>query len=81
MDCLKGLGATFKSIGRLSSETGFSQLVDEVVGLDGRAIRKAVASALAVRQLVALKPDEMTLADLYTAAKATKLARQYTEKK
>ena len=81
VDCLKGLGSTFKSIATLPSETGFSKIVDEAVGLDGRALRKAVASALAVRREVALKPNELTLTDLHKAIKTARAAQQIKDKK
>lgn len=79
--CLHGLGATFKSIKKLPSEAGFSRVVDEIVGLDGRAIRKVVANALAMRPQIALKPDDLSLTDLLSAARAAKAARQTKEKK
>lgn len=44
-ECLEGLGAIFTGIEMLPREPGFSKVVDEIVGLDGRAIRKAVANA------------------------------------
>jgi pachytene checkpoint protein 2 len=80
-NCLKGLGSTFRSIGKLPSGAGFSKIVDDAVGLDGRALRKAVASALAVRREVALKPDELTLADLHKAVKTAKAAQKTKERK
>jgi AAA+ superfamily predicted ATPase len=72
VECLKGLGGVFKAISKLPGSSGFSKVVEEAVGLDGRAIRKAVASALAVRKEVALKPDELTVADLHTAMRTAK---------
>ena len=48
---------------------------DEVRGLDGRAIRKVVASALTLRKEVAMNPNELTMADLIEAAKAAKAVR------
>lgn len=75
VSCLKGLGATFDSIARLPGLPGFFNVVDEVVGLDGRAIRKVVANALTVRKQVALRPEELTLDDLLFAAKAAKSSR------
>lgn len=74
-DCLKGMGSTFSSLALLPNLDGFSRVVDEVFGLDGRAIRKVVASALTVRQEVALNPQEMKIDDLIKAAKGAKSAR------
>ena len=73
--CLSGLGETFPSIARLPRCQGFGEVIDEMVGLDGRSIRKAVASALTRRKVVAVKPDELTVGDLLMAAKAAKAVR------
>lgn len=78
-DCLRGLGAVFNPIGTLAQARDFSMLVDAVVGLDGRAIRKAVASALTVRKEVAASPAKLTMSDLIEAARhasATKMKAQ-----
>jgi AAA+ superfamily predicted ATPase len=75
-ECLEGLGAIFSGVEKLPRESGFSRVVDEVVGLDGRTIRKAVANALAVRREVAIKPASLTLDDVFEAAKSAKAARQ-----
>lgn len=73
--CLTELGKTFKAIGKLPSATGFDRLVNEFHGLDGRAIRKVVGSALTLRRKVAANPNELTMADLFQAAKAAKAVR------
>lgn len=73
--CLKGLGATFTPIGLLPELDGFSAVSDELVGLDGRTIRKVVANALTMRKEVAISPIELTMSDLFAAAKATKATR------
>jgi SpoVK/Ycf46/Vps4 family AAA+-type ATPase len=75
VSCLEGLGGTFSSIGLLPRVAGFSKAVDALVGLDGRAIRKVVANALANRKEVALNPQELTIADLVAAAKRAAAAR------
>lgn len=73
--CLKGLGATFKAIGKLPHASGFDSLVNEVYGLDGRAIRKVVGSALTLRKEVAVNPNELGIPDLLKAARAAKAVR------
>jgi pachytene checkpoint protein 2 len=73
--CLKGMGETFSAIGKLPKASGFDALVEEVHGLDGRAIRKVVASALALQKRVAIDPNELQIPDLMKAAKAAKAAR------
>lgn len=74
-DCLKGLGQTFPSIGRLATAPRFNECAAECVGLDGRAIRKMVANALASRPETALNPDKVTVDDLMAAAKSAKANR------
>jgi AAA+ superfamily predicted ATPase len=74
--CLKGLAQTFPSLEHLPELADFQKVVDEIVGLDGRSIRKTVASALTMRRIVAVSPDEMTIADLLKAAQKTKAARK-----
>lgn len=73
--CLKGLGTTFSSIGLLPGLDGFTAVANELVGLDGRTIRKVVANALTMRKELALNPMELTLNDLLEAAKAAKVTR------
>jgi AAA+ superfamily predicted ATPase len=73
--CLEGMGSTFSSIGLLPRVSGYSKAVDELVGLDGRAIRKVVANALANRKEVALNPQEMTVTDLIDAARRASATR------
>lgn len=73
--CLKGLGAQFSAIGKLPQASGFDSLVQEVYGLDGRAIRKVVASALTLRKDVAVNPNGLLIPDLLQAAKAAKAAK------
>lgn len=74
-DCLAGLGQTFPSIGCLSASPGFEQCAAECVGLDGRAIRKMVANALASSPQTALDPDRVTISDLLAAARSAKANR------
>lgn len=74
-DCLAGLGQTFPNIGRLASSSRFNDCAAECVGLDGRAIRKMVANALASSPQTALDPDRVTVEDLLAAARAAKANR------
>lgn len=66
--CLSALGGEFPALAKLPNEQGFSRVVEKVVGLDGRAIRKVVASAMTLRREVALDPRLLTLDDLQQAA-------------
>jgi AAA+ superfamily predicted ATPase len=74
-DCLTGLGATFPAIGKLISAAGFDRCAAECVGLDGRAIRKMVANALASSPQTAIQPERVTIEDLLVAAQAAKADR------
>lgn len=72
VSCLEGLGEYFAPIRQLANAPGLAEVVNVVHGLDGRAIRKVVASALAQRKEVAAAPHTLTLDDLLHAARAAK---------
>lgn len=74
-DCLAGLGRTYPTIGRLPSSSQFEQCAAECVGLDGRAIRKMVATALASSPQTAMNPERVTIENLLVAARAAKASR------
>jgi SpoVK/Ycf46/Vps4 family AAA+-type ATPase len=74
-DCLIGLGKTYPAIGKLPSVVGFDRCAAECVGLDGRAIRKMVANALASSPQTAMNPERLKIEDLLAAASAAKAAR------
>jgi pachytene checkpoint protein 2 len=74
-ECLTGLGRTYPAIGRLSSSPKLKQCAAECVGLDGRAIRKMVANALASSPQTAMNPELVTIEDLLAAARAAKASR------
>jgi pachytene checkpoint protein 2 len=79
--CLKGMGKKFVAIGRLPKAEGFDAVVHEVHGLDGRTIRKVVASALTLRKEVAMDPNGLSMSDLLKAAKAAKAVRAKVNKR
>ena len=74
-DCLTGLSKTFPSIGKLASSEHLKRCAAECHGLDGRAIRKMVATALASSPQTAMNPDRVTIDDLLAAARAAKSSR------
>ncbi len=78
-DCLTGLGRTYGPIGRLPSLAGFDVCAQACVGLDGRAIRKMVANALASSKETAVHPERLSLDDIFAAAKAALSARTRKE--
>lgn len=74
-DCLSGLGKIYPAIGRLALSPRFEQCANECVGLDGRAIRKMVATALASTPQTAMNPEQVTLENLLAAARLAKAVR------
>ena len=79
-DCVVGLGKTFPPIAKLASSPKFEQCAAECEGLDGRAIRKLVASALASTPQTAMDPERVTIDDLFAAARAAKAGRKMKSK-
>jgi SpoVK/Ycf46/Vps4 family AAA+-type ATPase len=75
-DCLQGLAATFPSIGQLTQSSRFGECADACVGLDGRAIRKVVANALAANPNTAIDPNKVTIDDLLAATTYAKANRE-----
>ena len=73
--CLTGLGTTFPSIGKLASSEHLERCAAECDGLDGRAIRKMVATALASSPQTAMNPERVTIDDLLAAARVAKAGR------
>ena len=77
VDCLNGLAKTFPGIGKLSSAHQFDACAGECVGLDGRAIRKVVANALAADPQVAIDPNKLSVEHLRSAIRqATQMRLQ-----
>lgn len=74
-DCIIGLAKSFPKIGKLPSSVGFQACAKECVGLDGRAIRKAVANALSASPQTALNPELVTLENLSDAIQNAKANR------
>jgi SpoVK/Ycf46/Vps4 family AAA+-type ATPase len=74
-DCLNGLSLTYPAIGELIRSPEFDRCAAECVGLDGRTIRKMVANALASSPQTAMNPEQVTVADLFAAARAAKANR------
>jgi SpoVK/Ycf46/Vps4 family AAA+-type ATPase len=79
-DCLSGLSRTYPAIGKLVTSSQFDRCAAECVGLDGRAIRKMVANALASSPKTAMNPEQVTIEDLFAAAQAAKSVRVQGDK-
>lgn len=74
-DCLAGLGKTYPAIGKLATPSAVSRVAGACVGLDGRAIHKTVANALAHDTETAMDPSRLTIEALIAAARAAKANR------
>ena len=68
-DCLVGLSRSYSPIGQLLDSPDLEQCADECVGLDGRALRKMVANALASTPQLAMDPSQLTIEHLRAAAR------------
>jgi SpoVK/Ycf46/Vps4 family AAA+-type ATPase len=73
--CLEGVGRTFTAIAALARAGGIERCAAECDGLDGRAIRKMVANAMANDPATALNPNNLTLDHLIAAAKDARFHR------
>lgn len=80
-DCMTGLGRTFPAIGRLASSPQMGKVAAACVGLDGRAIRKMVVSALARDPQTAMNPDGLKIEQLLAAAQNAAASRAQGGKK
>ena len=77
-DCLKGLGDTYPAIRKLAMSPQLDGCAEACMGLDGRAIRKMVANALASTPQIAMNPDQLTIDHLLEAARSAKAHRTAT---
>jgi SpoVK/Ycf46/Vps4 family AAA+-type ATPase len=80
-DCLTGLGRTFPAIGKLASSPHFDRCASACVGIDGRAIRKMIANAIASSPETAMHPEKVTIDQLLAAAQAATASRAQGGKK
>jgi pachytene checkpoint protein 2 len=74
-DCLEGLASAFPPLTKLAHAHQLAECAEICVGLDGRAIRKAVAAAMASNLDVAVDPERLTLHLLRDSLVVTKKAR------
>lgn len=74
-DCLGGLAKVFPEIRRLAEAKALDECAAACVGLDGRAIRKMVANALASDPATAMDPGSVTMQAIIAAAKAAHKSR------
>lgn len=79
--CLTSLAHQFPSLVHLLTSNDLNKVANACEGLDGRALRKMVINAMAMRREVAADPNKLTIADLLAAAKLSKAARGAKEAK
>ncbi|QHS36941.1 ATP-binding protein [Alcaligenes faecalis] len=79
-ECLVGVAKTFSNVGALVKQKRFDECASECEGLDGRAIRKVVANALATNKTTAIDPNQVTIEHLLAAIKKAKQVRLLKEK-
>lgn len=80
-DCLGGLAVAFPPLSDLTYDKVLNPCAEACVGLDGRAIRKLVASALTFDPQTAMNPGRMKAEDLLNAARLAKKHRTSREDK
>ena len=80
-DCLVGLASSFPPLGKLANAAALERAAGECVGLDGRAIRKMVASALAASRDTAMDPARLGWDAIIAAARAAKRNRRVVEQR
>ncbi|MBD8873723.1 AAA family ATPase [Rhodanobacter sp. DHB23] len=73
--CLSAIAQKFPRVGKLTQAGGFADVARTAVGLDGRAIRKLVVSAMAMRKETALDPNQLSLSDLQSAVAQVQASR------
>lgn len=77
--CLTDLAERFPGLGQLVTHPDFATVARAAEGLDGRALRKLVVSAMAMRKETALEPGKLALQDLLGAAELAQTARVATQ--
>ena len=73
--CLSGLAKQFPGLRTLADSKEVKKVAQASKGLDGRALRKMVVNAMAMRREVAADPNKLTAADLLSAAQDAPAAR------
>lgn len=77
--CLGSLAKQFPALGVIANSSDITKIARACHGLDGRALRKMVVNAMAMRRETALDPNKLTADDLLAAAKLAKTARALKE--
>ena len=77
--CLGSLAKQFPALGVIANSSDITKIAKASHGLDGRALRKMVVNAMAMRRETALDPNKLTADDMLAAAKLAKTARALKE--
>lgn len=81
LSTLDALGAAYPAIAALKNDPDIAKAAKACEGLDGRQIRKLVATACGRRKEVAVNPALLTGADVLASAKAAQAERKAKDKK
>jgi len=73
---LADFGQRYRKLGMLAQDPHLKQIARELVGLDGRRIRKVITVALAGRRETVLDPDKLRVHDLMAAAVSLQTAER-----
>ncbi len=74
--CLRAIAQQFPMVSKLTHANKLAEVAEAAVGLDGRAIRKLVVSAMAMRKETALDPNQLSLPDLRAAVAQAQASRR-----
>jgi hypothetical protein len=80
LDSLRRLGSVYPKIGQLASDPLIRKVAEECVGLDGRRIRKAVLSALALSRETAINPESLSPQAVQKAIQLAQAERKNADK-
>ncbi len=71
-ETLLGFADAYAALGRLAEAKEIEKLGGQLVGLDGRQIRKLITESMAMRRDVVIDPSSLTIVDLAGAIKRMK---------
>ncbi|HEV7486320.1 MAG TPA: AAA family ATPase [Thermoanaerobaculia bacterium] len=81
LSTIDALAAAYPKLSGLRTDKDVAAAAKQCVGLDGRQIRKLVATACARRKEVALNPELLNGADILSAVKATRAEQRKKEQR
>jgi SpoVK/Ycf46/Vps4 family AAA+-type ATPase len=81
VDTITRAASVFPGLSRLAGDVAVAKAAQRCVGLDGRRIRKAVLAAFATNRETAMRPDNVTGAQVLAAVERAQAERANWEKK